>query len=167
MFVGAVAVAALVLSAVSFQLALSGMSGRSSELTCTTTITKTVTITQTATTTSDRSGGADIVDVAGSLGSCGQVEVPSLEVVERFPSGDGFTVTLLYRENAPNPCNRHIVVESFLLESYPPQLHITLGLKATSEICIQCLGVIETIIQVRTVLPAGTVIVVNGLSITV
>jgi hypothetical protein len=167
MLVAAVAVAALVLSAVSFQLALSGMSGRSDAVTCTTTITSTITITRTVTTTGDGSGGADIVDVAESLGSCGEMERPSLKVVERFPSGDGFTVTLVYRENAPNPCNRHYVVESFFLTSHPPQLHITLGLKATSAVCIQCLGVVETVIKVRTVLPAGTVIVVNGLSVAV
>gem|GEM_PF-1770021 len=162
--VAGVAVAALVLSAFSLQLILFGTSERSNDVTCTTTITNTITITKTV--TSGGPSGADVV-IFQSWGSCGQVGRPSLELVKRVPSGDGFTVILVYRENAPNPCNRHYIVESFFLTSYPPQLHITLGLKATSETCIQCLGVIETMIEVRTSLPAWTVIVINGLSVTV
>ncbi len=148
----AIAVVALALSVTSFQIALYSISdGR----TYTTTVTKTV----------DRDGALGIT-ILESVGRCGQVESPSLEVVGIEQRGDGFIVTLVYRESVPNPCYRHHIIKSILTSSYPPTLYITLGLEATSEICIQCLGVIETKIQID-ILPAGTVIVINGWKVTV
>ncbi len=148
----AIAVAALALSVASFQIALYSVSeGR----TYTTTVTKTV----------DRDGALGIT-IVESVGRCGQVESPSLKVVGIEKKGDGLIVTLVYRESVPNPCYRHHVIESILTLSHPPTLYITLGLEATSEICIQCLGFVETKLQTD-ILPAGTKIVVNGLSITV
>jgi len=153
--IAAVATAALVLSVVSFQMVLYNVYDRT---TYTTTVTKTVTATV--------YGGETGVHILESIGRCGNLERPSLEVVKKVPKGDGFTVTLVYREGAANPCHRHYVVESRMEESYPPRLYVALGLKAMSEVCVTCVGVVETVIRTD-VLPAGTVIVVNGLSVVV
>jgi hypothetical protein len=153
--VAAVATAALVLSAVSLQMVLYRLPDMPE---CTTTITKTVT----ATVNREETG----VHVVESRGWCGVLEQPSLEIVEKIPSGDGYIVTLVFRESASNPCHAHYLVESFMATSYPPRLYVTLGLKATAEVCVQCVGLVETVIRTD-VLPAGTVIVVNGLSVVV
>lgn len=141
------AVVAVGVSALSLQLALSD--------TCTAT---TITMTRTY----DSNG----VNILKSVGSCGGQENPSLDIVERVLTDGGYIVTLLYREGASSPCYKHHLAQAVVQESYPPRVVITLELEPTSDICILCLGIVETRLLVGPY-PAGTVIDVNGLNVVV
>lgn len=124
---------------------------REDSATCTTTTTSTVFYT----------GAVPFIQVVSSQGRCGSMDEAVLEVVEKELGSDGYVVTLLYREAVPNPCHQHRVVKAYFNDGNTPMLEITLEAVSTAETCIQCVGVVETLIQTGP-LPIGAVVVVNG-----
>jgi hypothetical protein len=102
-----------------------------------------------------------MITIVRSEGRCGDLEKPLLSF-ER----EGEYILLKYLESANVPCNRHIIDETVTLEKWPPIIEITLELESTSDVCIECIGTIETTLQVGPV-PTGTEIVVNGLRVIV
>jgi hypothetical protein len=101
------------------------------------------------------------VTIVSSNGRCGDLENPLL-TFER----DGEYVLLRYLESANVPCYQHILDETVIFEKWPPTIEITLKLETTSDVCVECIGTIETILQVGPV-PDGTEIIVNGLRVVV
>ncbi len=140
--------------------------------TATSTTTSTAVVTTTLTTTvwqgTTTTGPApSLVSVLGSRGSPGMLEEPQISYirVEDY-------VLVIYREQASVPCYRHVVAETKILERWPPIIDITLELERTSEICIEVIAVIESVLRVGPLdgpdaMPDGTDIVVNGLRIVV
>lgn len=102
------------------------------------------------------------VTIINSTGRCGDLEKPLLS----FEREDDDYIILKYLESANVPCNRHNIKESIILERWPPQIEITLELESTSDVCVECIGTIETTLRVGPV-PSGTEIVVNGLRVVV
>lgn len=108
--------------------------------------------------------------VLESRGICGTLEKPELSYVRV-----GDYVLLIYREQADSPCYRHTMPIVTELTIWPPIIVITLNLERTSDICVKCVGVIETILRVGplrgpgnvTTVPDGTKIDVNGLEVVV
>ncbi len=94
-------------------------------------------------------------------GSCGDILEPSIEF-ER----DGDLVIITYREPTSVPCFRHVIEDTIIRERFPPSIDIELGLESTQDQCIECVGFVETIIQVGPI-PAGTDVAVNGLRVVV
>lgn len=94
-------------------------------------------------------------------GSCGDILEPSIEF-ER----EGDLVILTYREPTSVPCFRHVIENTIIRERFPPSIDIELGLESTSDQCIECVGVVETIIRVGPI-PIGTDVAVNGLRVVV
>ncbi len=94
-------------------------------------------------------------------GTCGDIREPSLEF-ER----EGDSVILTYREPTSVPCFRHVLEDTIIRERFPPSIDIELGLESTQDQCIECVGVVETIIRVGPI-PAGTDVAVNGLRVVV
>ncbi len=101
------------------------------------------------------------ISIVRSDGKCGDLEKPLL-AFER----EGENVILRYLESANVPCYRHVIDKSVILERWPPIIDITLKLESTSDVCVECIGTIETVLRVGPV-PDGTEITVNGLSVTV
>jgi len=79
---------------------------------------------------------------------------------------DGEYVLLRYRESASVPCYRHVIVETLILDRLPPLIDVKLRLEPTSDICVECIGVIETTLRVGPVASRAE-ISVNNLRITV
>lgn len=102
------------------------------------------------------------ISIVSSDGMCGDLENPLLTLEE---GSEGY-VLLRYLEPANIPCYRHVIDKSVILEKWPPIIEITLKLESTSDVCDQCIGIIETVLRVGPV-PDGTEIVVNGLRIVV
>jgi len=162
--------AAILVASASLIINLSSLYEPRESLTCTTTLTvtqtytatSTVTTTQTYTTTTlTTTTGEPFVRIISSEGSCGGLESPSLSFERR-----GEYVLLTYAESAGVPCFRQIIEDVLILERYPPLVKITLRLQPTSDGCILCTGVVETVLEVGPV-PTGTEIVVNGLRVQV
>ena len=101
------------------------------------------------------------ISIVNSAGSCGDLEKPLLA----FERG-GQYVFLRYFESAGVPCYRHVIDKSFILERFPLIINLTLKLESTSDTCVECIGVIETLLRVGPV-SEGTEIVVNGLRVIV
>ena len=97
-----------------------------------------------------------------SDGGCGNLETPLL-TLEKEKDREGY-VLLRYQEGANVPCYRHVIEKRVILEKWPPIIEITLKLESTSNVCIECIGIIETVLQIGPV-PDGTEIVVNDLRV--
>ena len=140
--------------------------------TTTVTLTKTVTVTV-YTTPSQRGYMGDFVEIVESGGECGVQEMPTLSLVRKREVGEGneYVVWVAYREQARDPCNIHAVKgDVIILPIDPPIIRITLELQRTSEVCVQCVGVVETVIRIGSPdypIPAGTKIEINGLSLVI
>lgn len=94
-------------------------------------------------------------------GSCGDLAEHTIEF-ERV----GDFVLLTYREPTSVPCFRHVVEDTVIRERFPPSIDIELGLESTDDQCIECVGVVQTIIRVGPI-PVGTDVAVNGLRVVV
>ena len=77
----------------------------------------------------------------------------------------GEYVLLRYSQMTNIPCFRHLIENYVILKRNPPIVNITLGTEATSQYCIECIGLIETVLQIGPI-PIGTDIIVNGLIVT-
>ncbi len=105
-----------------------------------------------------RESGNYTLSVIRSVGSC------------RAGSSEGFlaytvdgAVRIIYREGAPNPCYRHRV-KSFTVDPVRREVLIELELVRTEQICIQCLGSVETVLELKPAPEGEWTIVVNGYS---
>ena len=98
------------------------------------------------------------VEILKSQGKCG---VSAAELSLMAFNGDYALVR--FREPATVPCFQHVIAG---VEYSPGKVRITLKLQRTSEICVQCVGVIETELRIGPVAP-GTEITVNNMSIKV
>jgi len=161
-------IAALGVSVTSLYLVAPQQKTDTATITTTSTVTMTTTLTTSVWWHSTTTGPAPFITVLGSRGTCGVLEEPELSYV-RINN----YVLLIYREQASVPCYRHVITSTAILERYPPIINITLELERTSDICIECIGVIETILRVGPLegpgapntFPDGTEIVVNGLTV--
>lgn len=136
----------------------SPLSQRTVTITCTTTQTITETTTYIVTTSTTQLTEPTIT-IVSSDGRCGDLDEPLLTFTR-----EGEYVLLRYLEATSVPCYRHVVVKSVVLERWPPIIDITLELESTSEVCVECVGIIETTLRVGLV-PDGVEIVVNGLRV--
>jgi len=137
-----------------------------------TTVTETITVTRIVTVTSITTPSAGYASIIDSSGRCGTLEKPILKIVEKKPVNEenGYVVTILYSEQTSVPCYRHVIENSYLLKRYPPIVEISLKLESTSDVCIECVGVVETLIKIGSrdnPIPEGTEIKVNGLVVVV
>ena len=71
-----------------------------------------------------------------------------------------------FEEPVANPCYRHVIEEVEVIQGEPLRIIVKLRLEKTSEVCIQCLGLVETRLRIGR-LSDGAVITVNGLEIAV
>jgi len=138
--------------------------------TTTTTITETITIT--VFTSATQTQADKLVEIEKSAGRCGVLEKPSLAIIKKEKiSDEGYIVWLSYKEGTSVPCFRHVIEGDIItLLIHPPIFKINLGLERTSDICVECVGVVETIIRVGSQnrpIPEGTKIEVNGISVAV
>jgi len=133
--------------------------------------TETITVTVTQTITTYVTTPTNIV-IEDSSGRCGSQEKPKLEIVDKKPvnNGEGYIVVIAYSEQTNVPCYRHVVENIYVSPRNPPVIVVNLKLEPTSEICIQCVGVVETLIRIGSAgepIPEGTEIRVNGLAVVV
>ncbi len=70
-------------------------------------------------------------------------------------------VRIIYREGSPNPCYRHRV-KSFTVDQGSREIRIELELVRTEQICIQCLGSVETVLELNPAPEGEWTIIVNG-----
>ncbi len=136
------------------------------------TVTHTETVTITVTQVLTLFNPSNHVQIVDSSGRCGVQEKPKLEIVDKKPvnGGGGYVVVVLYSEPTSVPCYRHVLDSMYVLKRYPPIVEISLRLEATSEICVECVGVVNTLIKIGSSdnpIPEGTEIRVNGLSVVV
>jgi len=161
-------IAALGVSVTSLYLVAPQQKTDTATITKTSTVSVTTTLTTSVWSHSTTTGPAPFVTVLESRGTCGVLEEPKLSYVRV----DNYVI-LIYREQASVPCYRHVITSTAILERYPPIINITLELERTSDICVECIGVIETILRVGPLegpgapntFPDGTDIVVNGLRV--
>jgi len=164
------AIAALGVSVTSLYLAAPQWKISTATSTTTSTAIVTTTLTTSVWSRSTATGPAPLVSVLGSRGACGVLETPEISYVR----ADDY-VLVIYREQASVPCYRHVITRSVVLERWPPIIDISLNLERTSDICVECLGVIESVLRVGPLqgsdgamtIPNGTDIVVNGLRVIV
>jgi hypothetical protein len=109
-----------------------------------------------------KTGPSISISIVSSEGRCGNLESPLLTLEKE---SEGY-VLLRYLEGANVPCYRHVIDKGDILEKWPPIIEITLKLESTSDVCVECIGIIETILRIGPV-PDGTEIVVNDLRVVV
>ena len=107
-----------------------------------------------------RAGEVSVV-VLNSTGRCGGGES---ELV--LLSFDGQYAVIRFIEPTSNPCYRHVVESVRILQTEPATIIVKLRTEKTSEVCIQCTGIVETRLRLGP-LKAGCEIEVNGLRIKV
>lgn len=96
-----------------------------------------------------------------SSASCGYVGVEGIRQGISVNAGYGYIIVLL-GESAPNPCYRH-VVQWYKLDLDKRVLKITVGLKRSAEVCIQCLAGVSTEIRAGPLPPGEWTLVINGI----
>ena len=101
------------------------------------------------------------VSILDSRGRCGEGE-PAVKLLE----SEGEYVVVGFEEPVANPCYRHVIEEVEVIQGEPLRIIVKLRLEKTSEVCIQCLGLVETRLRIGR-LSDGAVITVNGLEIAV
>jgi len=99
--------------------------------------------------------------VLNSTGRCGGGE-PELVLL----GFDGQYAVIRFLEPTSNPCYRHVVESVRILQTEPATIIVKLRTEKTSEVCIQCTGIVETRLRLGP-LKAGCEIEVNGLRIKV
>ncbi len=102
------------------------------------------------------------ISIVSSDGRCGDLEEPFLTLDK---DADGY-VLLQYLESANVPCYRHVILEKVILERWPTIIKITLEFESTSEVCVECVGTIDTTLRVGPI-SEGTEIIVNDLRVVV
>ncbi len=99
------------------------------------------------------------VIILESRGNCGS-PVKALSLL----GFDGEYAVIKFEESATVPCFRHVLQGIEVIPGNPTKVKITLKLEKTSDICIQCVGVIESELKIGPIKP-GTEIIVNGVSL--
>jgi len=108
---------------------------------------------------SEKSSEAISVSILESAGRCGAGS-SELSLV-RY---DGEYVEVVFKEPANTPCYSHVIKGVKISRDLHPRIEISLELKKTSEVCIECLGIVETRLKIGPI-ERGSEIVVNGLAI--
>ena len=152
-------VALALLIAVVFNI---GIDNQGRECTYATTITVTTTETVTTTVGEGRIG----IEILSSRGMCDSQEAPSLSIIRKDSIGGEYFVVLSYREPTNDPCYTHTLADTIILEKYPPIVKINLKLERTADVCVKCLGVVETLIKIGPI-PEGTEIEIGEVMVRV
>ncbi|MDK2464298.1 MAG: hypothetical protein QI223_05960 [Candidatus Korarchaeota archaeon] len=105
--------------------------------------------------------GGVCVRIVSSSGSCAVGEGIGVAA-----SVEGEYAFVTYREGGPNPCAFH-VISSVSVSASSRTVEVTLALERKPVICIQCVGVITTTLQIGPLEPGGWTIVVNGRPVSV
>ncbi len=105
--------------------------------------------------------GGVCVRIVSSSGSCAVGEGMGVEA-----SAEGEYAFVTYREGGPNPCAFH-VISSVSVSASSRAVEVTLALERKPVICIQCVGVITTTLQIGPLEPGEWTIVVNGRPVSV
>jgi len=101
------------------------------------------------------------VTILDSRGRCGEGE-PAVRLLE----SEGGYIVVGFEEPVANPCHRHVIREVEVVPGEPSKIIVKLKLEKTSEVCVQCLGIVETRLRIGPV-EEGAVILVNGLELRV
>ena len=98
------------------------------------------------------------VKISSSAATCGVAQGLKLTV------GVGYNeLLIIVREGAPDPCYRH-KLQWYELDMDKRILSIALDLERTSQICVQCLAVVETKIRAGPLPEGEWTVIVNGVS---
>ncbi len=100
--------------------------------------------------------GGVCVRIVSSSGSCAVGEGRGITA-----SVEGEYAFVTYREGGPNPCAFH-VISSVSVSASTRTVEVTLTLQRKAVICIQCVGVITTTLQIGPLEPGEWTIVING-----
>ncbi|MDK2464365.1 MAG: hypothetical protein QI223_06320, partial [Candidatus Korarchaeota archaeon] len=105
--------------------------------------------------------GGVCVRIVSSSGSCAVGEGRGVTTVV-----EGAYAFVTYREGGPNPCAFH-VISSVSVSASSRTVEVNLALERRPVICIQCVGVITTTLQIGPLEPGEWTIVINGQPVSV
>lgn len=102
-----------------------------------------------------KAGEGYAVELISSTGRCGYQEEPSLDV-----EVDGSFAIATFRLGHANPCGR-FVLSGYSIEGN--RVEVKLSVIDTSEICVQCMGVIEAKLRIGPLSPGSYELCINNL----